>query len=500
MRKLLIMCVVSVFCILATSAHANDWYFEYSNSGTSFQETINEYDSYWVFGEYGRTNVKGVVNNISTSGSLEFSKEFQVDNCPTSCFDAIVGTFEETDNINTGFFVTGEVNISSTKYPYFAFINECGNLISYRIIYDLPNCRGLEIIQAQNGNIVMVVQEIQGHECYLLRHSLTGSSPIWIHAFSEVMMNSDDYMLPAYLIHVPDKLFPDELFVIGGSIFSDISGTTELYSCVLGFSGPFEGWTTSHYGFFLPLTETWIHDGCLSLYGGQPRITTIGQSNINPYDVNVFRQYIIHSPVPGAYMFLAAPPNEIILPGHGIINDISYVHGKFKIVGFADDYSHNKEICFVDMTYEGDTLRTIHHGYSGDSYGFIHGTLIDNGYVVAGYNHIDQKLAICRNDNVWPQSILPLSVNNQNQIENLSFTNPVGDKATISFTTQENGMVKVEVFDMSGRMVDLVIDQSLPSGEHTIIWEPSQNICNGTYFFRITNQNNVSNNQMILIR
>ena len=497
MRKLFILSVLAVLFALTSTISANDWYYEYSNAGTHYQETINAYDAYWVFGDH-RTISSGMVNKINTSGSLAFSKQFQVNGNPTSCYDAIVGTFSETDDINTGFFVTGEVEISSIIYPYFGFVNELGNMNSYRIIYDLPGCRGLEIVQAQNGNIVMVAAEIQGNDTYLLRHSLTGSSPICIHSLSD-QFTTDYYMLPTYLLHIPDKIFPDELFVVGGSAFWDDEGVYKLSSSIMIYSGTSDIFVKKQIGFTLPLTETWIQDGCLGIYYGEPMITTIGQANVPPYDVNVFRRQHILYQAPFYYL-VSYPPNKVILPGHGIINDISHVHGEPKFVGFADDYNHNKEICFVDMNFVGDTFATIHHGNSGDNYGFIHGFLIDNGYVVAGYNHDNQKLAICRNDNVWPQNIEPLVAHDQSQIEDLHFTNPVSDRATISFAIRETGRVNIEVFDMTGRMVDLVVDQTLPSGEHTIIWEPSSNISNGTYFLRIKTPNNTSNNQFILIR
>ncbi|MBK9184620.1 MAG: hypothetical protein IPM83_16370 [Ignavibacteria bacterium] len=46
--------------------------------------------------------------------------------------------------------------------------------------------------------------------------------------------------------------------------------------------------------------------------------------------------------------------------------------------------------------------------------------------------------------------------------------NPVFDRATLSFTTRETALVTVRVVDLVGNVVATLVNDVLPSGEHTV--------------------------------
>ncbi len=59
--------------------------------------------------------------------------------------------------------------------------------------------------------------------------------------------------------------------------------------------------------------------------------------------------------------------------------------------------------------------------------------------------------------------------------------NPFSSIVTISFNLPEYTAVELSVFDLSGRLVDNLLENSMPSGEHTLIWNPEQSLPDGCY-------------------
>lgn len=62
--------------------------------------------------------------------------------------------------------------------------------------------------------------------------------------------------------------------------------------------------------------------------------------------------------------------------------------------------------------------------------------------------------------------------------------NPVSDKARVTFGLKEAGPVTLEMLDMTGRRVQLIMEENLPSGSHSIEINTT-NISQGTYFLRL---------------
>ena len=49
--------------------------------------------------------------------------------------------------------------------------------------------------------------------------------------------------------------------------------------------------------------------------------------------------------------------------------------------------------------------------------------------------------------------------------------NPFNPRTSIRFRLGEDGPVQVRVYDVRGREVVKLVDESLPAGEHDVIWE-----------------------------
>jgi hypothetical protein len=82
--------------------------------------------------------------------------------------------------------------------------------------------------------------------------------------------------------------------------------------------------------------------------------------------------------------------------------------------------------------------------------------------------------------------------------------NPVVGSTTLRFSLREAGPVRIEVFDVSGRMIDEIVDRHYDSGIHTVRWEVSggdrRPVAPGIYFVTFTTETYVITRQAVLLR
>lgn len=66
------------------------------------------------------------------------------------------------------------------------------------------------------------------------------------------------------------------------------------------------------------------------------------------------------------------------------------------------------------------------------------------------------------------------------------YPNPAGDYAVFAFVTNESQSVSVKIFDVTGKLVQTVVDGNLDSGEHLFRVETTE-LVPGVYFYTYTN-------------
>ena len=64
--------------------------------------------------------------------------------------------------------------------------------------------------------------------------------------------------------------------------------------------------------------------------------------------------------------------------------------------------------------------------------------------------------------------------------------------------------MRLEVFDIRGRRVATLLDQSLDRGEHEVTWNGAdftgRRAAAGVYFYRLTGQDGVLTRKMLIVR
>ena len=80
-----------------------------------------------------------------------------------------------------------------------------------------------------------------------------------------------------------------------------------------------------------------------------------------------------------------------------------------------------------------------------------------------------------------------------------SFPNPFVSSTAISFALPQEQFVTVRVFDVSGRIAESLVEETLPAGTHTVTF-PARDLPNGAYQYVITAGGERKAGTMILAR
>ncbi|MCH7763216.1 MAG: T9SS type A sorting domain-containing protein [Candidatus Marinimicrobia bacterium] len=65
-----------------------------------------------------------------------------------------------------------------------------------------------------------------------------------------------------------------------------------------------------------------------------------------------------------------------------------------------------------------------------------------------------------------------------------NYPNPFNPLTTIRYQLTEPGNVKLEIFDIKGRLVDSIVNEYQPAGYYSIVWD-ADNSSSGLYFYRL---------------
>lgn len=82
--------------------------------------------------------------------------------------------------------------------------------------------------------------------------------------------------------------------------------------------------------------------------------------------------------------------------------------------------------------------------------------------------------------------------------------NPVREQATIKFVLNRSTHIRLEVFDISGALVQTLLNEERKGGEYSLVWNGKNalgiQVANGLYYFRITGDGGITTQKALLIR
>ncbi len=101
--------------------------------------------------------------------------------------------------------------------------------------------------------------------------------------------------------------------------------------------------------------------------------------------------------------------------------------------------------------------------------------------------------------------VYPVSIDDSSEgIETVTLgvaisANPVTGTAALNFSTPAAGHATVQVFDLSGRTVDTLVNEEVVAGNHSVSWTP-ESISSGVYFVRLTTPAGTVSTQAMVLR
>lgn len=80
-----------------------------------------------------------------------------------------------------------------------------------------------------------------------------------------------------------------------------------------------------------------------------------------------------------------------------------------------------------------------------------------------------------------------------------NFPNPFNPSTNIKFTLEKNDHVILKIFDLLGREIEILVNENLSEGVHTIKWDAT-NYPNGVYFYTLITNNYLSTKKLLLLK
>ena len=79
------------------------------------------------------------------------------------------------------------------------------------------------------------------------------------------------------------------------------------------------------------------------------------------------------------------------------------------------------------------------------------------------------------------------------------YPNPFNPSTEISFNLEKNSNVKIEIYSLNGKLIDIIEDSDLLVGNHTYSWE-ADNLSNGIYFIKYLIGSNIQTQKITLLK
>jgi len=161
--------------------------------------------------------------------------------------------------------------------------------------------------------------------------------------------------------------------------------------------------------------------------------------------------------------------------------------GGFIVTGLAIHSTTSHDVLLVKTDINGDTLWTATYGDTGSEWGYSVQQTVDEGYIVAGMTNsfgadsIDVYLIKLETDT----GIEEVSGGNPLLLLESAGPNPFSSSLTITYSIPEHSSVKLAVFDLSGRLVEELVNEQRSGGTHTVIWSPALKTPNGYYMIEL---------------
>ena len=81
-----------------------------------------------------------------------------------------------------------------------------------------------------------------------------------------------------------------------------------------------------------------------------------------------------------------------------------------------------------------------------------------------------------------------------------NYPNPFNPETSISFTIDRKDQTSLKIYDISGKLTQVLIDRILDAGTYRFSWRPPASLPSGVYFYQLLNGDRTLTRRMFLIR
>jgi hypothetical protein len=170
--------------------------------------------------------------------------------------------------------------------------------------------------------------------------------------------------------------------------------------------------------------------------------------------------------------------------------------------GYTNNPTKLDDFWFIRTNTDGDTLWMKSVGYGDDQRGYCVLQTGDGGYILAGYS--DQGGSLAQDFYVVKLQASVTGINDSHIIPyslklNQNYPNPFDQSTKICWEQAIPDNVVLKVFDFSGRQIGVLINKTMPAGDHEVIFNGT-GLLPGVYFYQIQANGLVQTKKMMCIK
>jgi hypothetical protein len=187
---------------------------------------------------------------------------------------------------------------------------------------------------------------------------------------------------------------------------------------------------------------------------------------------------------------------------HGFAVDVT-TDGGYVITGYTSSYGG---VYLIKTDSSGDEMWTrTYGGYYGSS---IHQTP-DGGYIIAGTKSCSgtgDDFYLIKTDTLGFIGIVEDDQGNIFEQPSYSqcFPNPCHLRTSIQYSIPENTYVEIEIYDVQGKLVRLLVSETKSAGRHAIEWDGRDGenavVPGGVYFYRLQTDRHEITEKIVLLK
>ncbi len=174
-----------------------------------------------------------------------------------------------------------------------------------------------------------------------------------------------------------------------------------------------------------------------------------------------------------------------LLPGYDARSDPAWLSAWNSGNSGSSSLLRNRSLNLLDVFNAGDTLLLRFRLYSD---GFLNGW----GWAIDNLVIQDQAVPV---PGELPVARVELGQN---------YPNPFNPSTTIAFSLPQSGHVKLQVFDLRGRLVRTLLDETRPQGRQAVDWDGrdqrGSGVASGMYFYRLDAGKQTQQRRMMLLK